>query len=1041
MGLAVAMLSAGAGTGGAAGTTRSGARARLAPTRQDMGIGTGASASVRVPALAVRPPAGAAYLGEAEPSTALDVEVVLAPRDEGQLARLVSAVSSPSSPSYHHFLTEREFESRFAPSPATVRAAESWLGAEGLDVSRPTPFAVRGSGTVGQISAAFGVRFGRYSEHGGATSGLVAAGSPQLPAQLSGGLVTGVIGLDTLAKPFASLSRPLRLRAGREASGTSAGVAPKTGAAASGAPHPAISQPAVSQPAVSEPVACAPAATTASGDDSYTADEVAEHYQLAALEGDGQDGAGVTIALPEVNASSSSDISAYQSCFGLTNPVSVVNVDGGPTQPVSLGEADIDIEMAATAAPGASISAYEAPDSDQGLLDAVGQIVGSGTAEVISMSIGQCESDTNFVDGMHTYLMEAAARGESVLASVGDTGSEGCFSYDASHNPSNSGDSLRVLSPASDPLVTSVGGTVLSDGTDLAWNDCLSQSNPPSCADALYPGGATGGGASQVYSSGPSGQPAVDGSGGAREVPDVAAEAGSNYGDDVVMYSSGSWAPWLGTSLAAPLWAGLVADRDSSCTSGTGDFDPELYSLYAGYYTDAFTAVPDAFNPPGGAPVPGNNDFTGDHGGDYPTASSYDLDTGIGTPVATGLGCSQVVGSYSGQAGGLLTLEGLGLENAAITFGSAAAEVLTASATSVDVQVPSGSGTVTIVAHGPLGESTRTGTFSYPGGGAGAGGGGSFPVLAPTTTTVPPTATTAPVVLPAPPAPPTTVGTRAKTSPRLGYWMVGSDGGVFGFGRAGYFGSLVSLKVRALDIVAIAPGPGGAGYWLAEKNGNVYHFGRAGNFETMAGHPLHVDDIAAIAPMPDGSGYWLAGSNGAVYAFGSARSYGSVPRASLGAARVVGFAASPDGHGYWLAGSGGQVWHFGDAPDLGSLRASALESGTRKTTIVAIAAGPASPAPIASPTPAARAARASAGFWLVARNGLIFNFGGAEKFGPSSWQKAAGDVVGVAPTPDGAGLWVVTAAGAVTSYGDAYPEGSLPELKVSTSSVVGMASL
>jgi hypothetical protein len=118
------------------------------------------------------------------------------------------------------------------------------------------------------------------------------------------------------------------------------------------------------------------------------------------------------------------------------------------------------------------------------------------------------------------------------------------------------------------------------------------------------------------------------------------------------------------------------------------------------------------------------------------------------------------------------------------------------------------------------------------------------------------------------------------------------------------------------------------------------------------------------------------------------------------------------------------VWHFGDALNLGPLKPEFLKQAGVTTTVAAIAADP-----------------AGVGYWLVTRSGTVFNFGLAPRLGATTPPRSGGNVVGVAATSDGAGLWVVSAAGGVASYGDASPEGSLPRLKVSTSSVVGVASL
>ena len=221
-----------------------------------------------------------------------------------------------------------------------------------------------------------------------------------------------------------------------------------------------------------------------------------------------------------------------------------------------------------------------------------------------------------------------------------------------------SGTELDPSYPASDPLVTAVGGTVLTGGTELAWNDCNGTGSISCAEDLVQKGGtssdgASGGGVSQLFSTGPTGQPVLSGTGGYRELPDVSAESGSNYGSDVELYVNGGWGPWLGTSLATPLWAALAADRDTTCVSSTGDFDTELYALYNGGYSGVFNEVPNGYDYTSSEFVAesSSNDYTQTNSGEYPTVTGYDMVTGLGSPLATGLACSEVLGSYSGGAG------------------------------------------------------------------------------------------------------------------------------------------------------------------------------------------------------------------------------------------------------------------------------------------------------------------------------------------------------------------------------------------------------
>ncbi len=102
---------------------------------------------------------------------------------------------------------------------------------------------------------------------------------------------------------------------------------------------------------------CSGAKNTANSGGYFTPDEVGALYGVGDLINHGQTGAGQRIAVFELAPHTSSDTSTYFSCFGLHTSVTTVKIDGGGT-PDSNGsngtlEANIDIEEAATQAPGA----------------------------------------------------------------------------------------------------------------------------------------------------------------------------------------------------------------------------------------------------------------------------------------------------------------------------------------------------------------------------------------------------------------------------------------------------------------------------------------------------------------------------------------------------------------------------------------------------------------------------------------------------------------------------------------------------------------
>ena len=146
-----------------------------------------------------------------------------------------------------------------------------------------------------------------------------------------------------------------------------------------------------------------------------------------------------------------------------------------------------------------------------------------------------------------------------------------------------------------------------------------------------------------------------------------------------------------------------------------------------------------------------------------------------------------------------------------------------------------------------------------------------------------------------------------------GYWEVASDGGIFSYGGAQFYGSTGSLHLNA-PIVGMAATPDDAGYWLLASDGGIFAFGDAIFYGSTGGMHLNAP-IVAMSPTPDGAGYWLVASDGGVFAFGDAGFWGSAGSLPL-VKPIVGMASSIDGLGYWLVASDGGIFTYGDATIL-----------------------------------------------------------------------------------------------------------------------------
>ena len=85
------------------------------------------------------------------------------------------------------------------------------------------------------------------------------------------------------------------------------------------------------------------------------------------------------------------------------------------------------------------------------------------------------------------------------------------------------------------------------------------------------------------------------------------------------------------------------------------------------------------------------------------------------------------------------------------------------------------------------------------------------------------------------------------TSTGKGYWMIGSDGGVFAFGDAGFLGSLPALDIHISNVVGVVATPDNQGYWMVGDDGGVFAFGDAGFVGSVPALGIQLTDIVAFA--------------------------------------------------------------------------------------------------------------------------------------------------------------------------------------------------
>ena len=246
-----------------------------------------------------------------------------------------------------------------------------------------------------------------------------------------------------------------------------------------------------------------------------------------------------------------------------------------------------------------------------------------------------------------------------------------------------------------------------------------------------------------------------------------------------------------------------------------------------------------------------------------------------------------------------------------------------------------------------------------------------------------------------------------------GYWLAATDGGMFSFGDAQFYGSMGDQRLNA-PVVGMAAHPFLEGYWLVATDGGVFSFGSSGFFGSTGDIKL-VSPIVGIAPSHTGLGYYLVAADGGVFAFGDA-----VFRGSMGGQRlnkpIVGMAVTPSGNGYWLVATDGGLFSFGDAEYQGSQGGKPLNK-----PIVGMA-----------PSPSGK------GYYMVASDGGIFTFGDAFFRGSRGGEHLNAPIVGMAVSPDGAGYQFVATDGGIFNYGDSKFFGSTGSMKLNKP-ILGMA--
>ncbi len=286
------------------------------------------------------------------------------------------------------------------------------------------------------------------------------------------------------------------------------------------------------------------------------------------------------------------------------------------------GEETLDVEAVHAMAPGADIRYYASKScEDDDFLDALGTIVDQDRVQLVSNSWDGVEEGetTDLINAYETVFAQGSLEGISFLFSSGDDGDEAAATG-----------IKQTDYPASDPLVTAVGGTadeIDGDGKltgQAGWGTdeyTLSKDGASWVPAGFLYGG--GGGSSALFD-----KPAYQsgfGTGASRQVPDVGLDADPNTGflvGETQTFANGVRYDQYrigGTSLASPLFAGLTALKfQASGGKGVGALNPTVYGSGAD-----FRDVKNVKQP------------AGDVRADYADATGFDPSKGITYTVRT----------------------------------------------------------------------------------------------------------------------------------------------------------------------------------------------------------------------------------------------------------------------------------------------------------------------------------------------------------------------------------------------------------------------
>jgi subtilase family serine protease len=305
--------------------------------------------------------------------------------------------------------------------------------------------------------------------------------------------------------------------------------------------------------------------------------QIRKAYGVDDLLARGYNGKGVSIAVIDSYGSPyiKRDLSYFDHTWGIDGARMHVYVPYGtkPAESAWYSETALDVEWAHVMAPQATINLIEARSSDDiDLYNALKFTLAHHLGDIFSLSFGENEAciDAKLRNAEHALFLQAAQQGITVLAATGDYGA-------AQYTCDNTSLVPAVAYPASDPLVTAVGGTaLLADAmtgayqSEATWNESDTYNS------------ASGGGFSSLYSR-PDYQANAFNTSQMRGLPDISINSSISGGVTVSHTDTATGRIIMvvmgGTSVATPEMAGLLADGVQMAHHRLGAINPILYQL------------------------------------------------------------------------------------------------------------------------------------------------------------------------------------------------------------------------------------------------------------------------------------------------------------------------------------------------------------------------------------------------------------------------------------------------------------------------------